>query len=54
MQVAAAATGPVGRIPQDVLAKMVKMGGPSEKRTCDDVFAAMQRIVDEKDPSYRD
>ena len=24
-----------------------------EKRTCDDVFAAMQRLVDAKDPSYR-
>jgi hypothetical protein len=32
---------------------MVRDGGPAERRTCDDVFAAMQRIVDEKDPSYR-
>ena len=24
------------------------------QRTCDDVFAAMQRLVDAKDPSYRD
>jgi ribulose-5-phosphate 4-epimerase/fuculose-1-phosphate aldolase len=54
VQVAAAATGPVGRIPQEVLAKMVKMGGPTEKRTCDDVFAAMQRLVDRRDRSYRD
>jgi ribulose-5-phosphate 4-epimerase/fuculose-1-phosphate aldolase len=54
VQVAAAAAGPVGKIPSDVLAKMVKMGGPTEKRTCDDVFAAMQRMVDARDPSYRD
>jgi ribulose-5-phosphate 4-epimerase/fuculose-1-phosphate aldolase len=53
VQIAAAASGPVGRIPSDVLAKMVKMGGPSEKRTCDDVFAAMQRLVDKRDLSYR-
>ena len=53
VQIAAAASGPVGRIPPEVLAKMVKEGGPTEKRTCDDVFAALQRMVDRRDPSYR-
>ena len=54
VQIAAAAAGPVGRIPPEVLAKTVHQGGPAEKRTCDDVFAAMQRMVDARDPSYRD
>ncbi|HUQ25251.1 MAG TPA: class II aldolase/adducin family protein [Burkholderiales bacterium] len=54
VQIAAAAAGPVGRIPAEVLAKTVHQGGPAEKRTCDDVFAAMQRMVDARDPSYRD
>jgi ribulose-5-phosphate 4-epimerase/fuculose-1-phosphate aldolase len=53
VQVMASAAGEVGRVPAEVLAKMVKMGGPSEKRTCDDVFAAMQRLVDRRDPGYR-
>src|SRR5262245_15316243 len=53
VQIAAAAAGPVGRIPTEVLAKTVHQGGPAEKRTCDDVFAAMQRMVDARDPSYR-
>lgn len=34
-------------------AQTVRESGPGEKRTCEDVFAAMQRIVDAKDPSYR-
>jgi ribulose-5-phosphate 4-epimerase/fuculose-1-phosphate aldolase len=54
VQIAAAAAGPVGRIPAEVLAKTVHQGGPAEKRTCDDVFAAMQRMVDARDPTYRD
>ena len=54
VQIAASAAGAVGRIPADVLAKTVHQGGPTEKRTCDDVFAALQRMVDARDPSYRD
>jgi len=54
VQIAAAAAGPVGRIPPEVLAKTMHQGGPAEKRTCDDVFAALQRMVDARDPSYRD
>jgi ribulose-5-phosphate 4-epimerase/fuculose-1-phosphate aldolase len=53
VQIAAATSGPVGKLSPSVLAKMVKEGGPTEKRTCDDVFAAMQRLVDKRDPSYR-
>jgi ribulose-5-phosphate 4-epimerase/fuculose-1-phosphate aldolase len=54
VQITAAAAGQVGRIPAEVLAKTVHQGGPAEKRTCDDVFAALQRMVDKRDPSYRD
>jgi len=54
VQIAAAAAGPVERIPPEVLAKTMHQGGPAEKRTCDDVFAALQRMVDARDPSYRD
>jgi len=54
VQIAAAAAGPVGRIPPEVLAKTMHQCGPAEKRTCDDVFAALQRMVDARDPSYRD
>ena len=54
VQIAAATAGAVGKIPAEVLAKTVHQGGPAEKRTCDDVFAAMQRMVDARDPSYRD
>jgi hypothetical protein len=31
----------------------VRESGPGEKRVCDDVFAAMQRTIDAKDPSYK-
>ncbi|HEY8069745.1 MAG TPA: class II aldolase/adducin family protein [Burkholderiales bacterium] len=41
-------------IRSEVFAQTVRESGPGEKRTCEDVFAAMQRIVDAKDPSYRD
>ena len=54
VQVAASAAGALHPIRPEVFGRMVRDGGPAEKRTCDDVFAAMQRIVDEKDPSYRD
>ena len=54
VQIASSAAGALHPIRPEVFSRMVRDGGPAEKRTCDDVFAAMQRIVDEKDPSYRD
>jgi ribulose-5-phosphate 4-epimerase/fuculose-1-phosphate aldolase len=54
VQIAASAAGPLNPIRGDVFAQTVRESGPGEKRTCDDVFAAMQRVVDAKDPSYRD
>ena len=54
VQIAAAAAGSVNPIRPEVFPQTVREGGPAEKRTCDDVFAAMQRLVDARDPSYRD
>ena len=54
VQIAASAAGLLNPIKSDVFAQTVRESGPGEKRTCDDMFAAMQRLVDAKDPSYRD
>jgi ribulose-5-phosphate 4-epimerase/fuculose-1-phosphate aldolase len=54
VQIAASAAGAVNPIRPEVFAQTVREGGPAEKRTCDDVFAALQRMVDERDASYRD
>ena len=53
VQVAATAAGAVHPIRSQVFEQTVREGGPAEKRTCDDVFAAMVRLVDARDPSYR-
>ena len=53
VQIAAAAAGEVGRVSPQALTQAASMGGPTEKRTCDDVFAALQRMIDKRDPSYR-
>jgi ribulose-5-phosphate 4-epimerase/fuculose-1-phosphate aldolase len=53
VQISASSAGPLNPIAAGVFAQTVRESGPGEKRTCDDVFAAMQRIVDAKDPSYR-
>jgi ribulose-5-phosphate 4-epimerase/fuculose-1-phosphate aldolase len=54
VQIAASSAGTLNPIRKEVFAQTVRESGPGEKRTCDDVFAAMQRLVDAKDPSYRD
>jgi ribulose-5-phosphate 4-epimerase/fuculose-1-phosphate aldolase len=53
VQIAASSAGTLNPIRDEVFAQTVRESGPGEKRTCDDVFAAMQRLVDAKDPSYR-
>ena len=53
VQIAASAAGALNPIRDEVFAQTVRESGPGEKRTCDDVFAAMQRLIDAKDPSYR-
>lgn len=42
------------RLSQPVIDRMLAESGPGEKRTCEDVFAALVRLVDARDPSYRD
>ncbi len=37
-----------------VIERMLAESGPGESRTCQDVFAALVRLVDAQDPSYRD
>ena len=54
VQIAASTAGTLNPIRNEVFAQTVRESGPGEKRTCDDVFAAMQRLIDAKDPSYRD
>jgi len=54
VQIASSAAGALNPIRPEVFERMVRDSGPGEKRTCDDVFAAMQRLVDAKDPGYRD
>jgi ribulose-5-phosphate 4-epimerase/fuculose-1-phosphate aldolase len=53
VQIAASGAGALNPIGREVFAQTVRESGPGEKRTCDDVFAAMQRLVDVRDPSYR-
>jgi ribulose-5-phosphate 4-epimerase/fuculose-1-phosphate aldolase len=54
VQIASASSGMLNPIRADVFAQTVRESGPGEKRTCEDVFAAMQRLADARDPSYRD
>ncbi len=53
VQIAAAAAGELQPIAPEVFPRTVRMAGPNEPRLCDDVFAAMRRIIDAKDPSYQ-
>ena len=54
VQIAASAAGELNPIRPEVFAQTVRESGPGEKRTCEDVFAAMLRLVDARDPSYRE
>jgi ribulose-5-phosphate 4-epimerase/fuculose-1-phosphate aldolase len=54
VQIAASGAGKVHPVNSEVFPQTVREGGPAEKRTCDDVFAALQRMVDARDPTYRD
>ena len=55
VQVAAGqAGGAINRLPQPVIERMLAESGPGESRTCEDVYGALVRMVEAKDPSYRD
>jgi ribulose-5-phosphate 4-epimerase/fuculose-1-phosphate aldolase len=53
VQVTASRAGAIHPVREEVFAQTVRESGPAEKRTCEDVFAALQRKVDAIDPSYR-
>jgi len=50
----AQAGGEVIRLSQPIIERMLAESGPGESKTCADVFAAMVRLVDARDPSYKD
>jgi len=54
VQIAASSAGALNPIREEVFAQTVRESGPGEKRTCEDVFAAMRRLVEAKDPGSRD
>jgi ribulose-5-phosphate 4-epimerase/fuculose-1-phosphate aldolase len=53
VQITAARAGAIHPVRDEVFPQTVRESGPAEKRTCEDVFAALQRKVDKIDPSYR-
>ena len=53
IQIASSAAGALQPIREVVFEQTVRESGHGEKRVCEDVFAAMQRIIDAKDPSYK-
>jgi len=54
VQSAASAAGASYPVTPRAIERSVRASGQGEKRTCADVFAAMQRLVEARDPSYRD
>ena len=54
VQIATAAAGAIHPVTPEAIARSVRESGQGEKRTCDDVFAALQRQIDAIDPSYRE
>jgi len=55
VQVAAGqAGGALNRLSPQVIDRMLGESGPGEAKTCEDVFAALVRLLDARDPSYRD
>jgi ribulose-5-phosphate 4-epimerase/fuculose-1-phosphate aldolase len=54
VQISSSSAGELQPIDIKVFEQTVREAGPSEQRLCEDVFNAMRRLVDAKDPSYRD
>ncbi len=53
IQIASASAGALNPIADAVFEQTVRESGPGEKRVCEDVFAAMQRVIEARDPSYK-
>jgi ribulose-5-phosphate 4-epimerase/fuculose-1-phosphate aldolase len=51
--VAGQAGGALNALSPRVVQRMLDESGPGESRTCHDVYAALVRLVEAKDPSYR-
>jgi len=54
VQIATSGAGAPNPIRPEVFRQTVREASIADKRTCDDVFAAMVRLVEAKDPSFRD
>jgi ribulose-5-phosphate 4-epimerase/fuculose-1-phosphate aldolase len=54
VQIASSSAGALNPIRDEVFAQTVRESGPGEKRTCEDVFAAMVRLIEAQDRSYCD
>jgi ribulose-5-phosphate 4-epimerase/fuculose-1-phosphate aldolase len=54
VQIAAASAGALHPVTPQAIAQSVRESGQGEKRTCEDVFAALRRKLDSIDPSYRE
>jgi ribulose-5-phosphate 4-epimerase/fuculose-1-phosphate aldolase len=54
VQIAAASAGAIHPVTPQAIALSVRESGQGEKRTCEDVFAALRRKLDSIDPSYRE
>ena len=54
VQIAAASAGAIHPVTPQAIAISVRESGQGEKRTCEDVFAALRRKLDSIDPSYRE
>jgi ribulose-5-phosphate 4-epimerase/fuculose-1-phosphate aldolase len=54
VQIAASAAGAIQPVRPEVFEQTVRESGQGEKRTCEDVFAALVRLVEARDGSFRD
>jgi ribulose-5-phosphate 4-epimerase/fuculose-1-phosphate aldolase len=54
VQIASSAAGAPHPIRPEVFEQTVRESGPGEKRVCEDVFAALRRMIEAQNPSYRD
>jgi ribulose-5-phosphate 4-epimerase/fuculose-1-phosphate aldolase len=54
VQIATASAGAPNPIRREVFEQTVRESSIAEKRTCDDMYAALVRQIDARDPSYRD
>ena len=54
VQIASSAAGALHPIRPEVFEQTVRESGPGEKRVCEDVFAALRRRIERRDPGFRE